>query len=283
MNRSARLAARRIAGSAGVVLASSLVFGALVWWAPGSPRSDGETFFGWMAAFWRGVVFFDLGRSFRGIPIEELVLRGAATSLPIVFAALLLSLSLSLVVGLLLAERLQPVSRWLRIAVHTGSLLPVFLLGYLALIVFAVRPDGPGLALAAVLVLALGDGMLSDVLLRVDGELATLRERDFVQSAKLRGVPLFWHLLPHLALPLAQAAASKMAFLLGGIVVLEKVLGIQGIGWIGYRAAQQGDFLLLLAITVFVTALVAFGYFLLDMLRLVVDPRFRRGSAGEPV
>jgi len=281
MNRSARLAARRIAGSAGVVLASSLVFGAMVWWAPGSPRSSGESFFEWIAAFWRGVVTFDLGPSFRGIAIEELVLRGAATSLPIVFAALVLSLSVSLVVGFVLAERLRPVGRGLRLMVHAASLLPVFLLGYLALVVFAVRPDGPGLAFAAVLVLALGDGMLSDVLLRVDGEIATLRERDFVQSARLRGVPLFRHLLPHLALPLAQTAASKMAFLLGGIVVLEKVLGIQGIGWIGYRAAQEGDFQLLLAITVSVTALVALGHFLLDMLRLLVDPRFRRGVAGE--
>jgi len=281
MNSPARLVARRVAGFASVVIGSSLVFGAMVWCAPGWPRPEGEeTYLSWMLGFWRGALTLDLGPSFRGIAIEELVLRGAANSLPIVFGALGLSLGSALIASFLLSGRLQAMGRIFRIAVHAGSLLPVFLLGYLALIVFAVPPDGWIPVCAAVLILALGDGMMSDVLLQVDAELSALRERDFVHSATLRGIPMFRHMLPHLALPLAQAAASKMAFLLGGIVVLEKVLGIQGIGWIGYRAAQAGDFRLLLAITVFITGLVALGYLLLDMLRFVIDPRFGRAHGG---
>jgi len=281
MISAARLVARRVAGFVGVVLTSSLVFGALVWWAPGSARGQGQDFFSWMLSFWRGALCLELGASFRGTPIEELVLRGSITSLPVVFGALLLSLLVSLLLAFVLPVRLQSMGRVVRIAVHGASLLPVFLLGYLGLIVFAVPPEGWIPALAAIGILALGDGMLSDTLLQVDAEVESLRERDFVQSAKLRGVPMFRYLLPHLALPLAQTAANKMAFLLGGIVVIEKVLGIQGIGWIGYRAAKEGDFLLLLTITVFITALVALGYLLLDGLRFLVDPRVRRGHSGQ--
>jgi peptide/nickel transport system permease protein len=198
-------------------------------------------------------------------------------SLPLVLGALALSLTGALIVAFALRDRRGRTGRLLRTGIHAMSLLPVFLLGYIALIVFAVPPDGWLPALSAVVILAVGDGMFSDVVLRVEAELQALRTREFVHSAALRGVPMFRNLLPHLALPLVEAAASRMAFLLGGIVVLEKVLGIPGIGWIGYRAAQEGDFMLLLTITVFITALVAVGYFLLDIVRLAVDPRVRRG------
>ena len=93
-----------------------------------------------MLEFWRRVFSLDLGPSFRGIAIEELVLRGAATSLPVVFCALVLSLGVSLLLAFLLSGRFAAPGRLVRMAVHAGSLLPVFLLGYLALIVFAVPP-----------------------------------------------------------------------------------------------------------------------------------------------
>jgi ABC-type dipeptide/oligopeptide/nickel transport system permease component len=152
----------------------------------------------------------------------------------------------------------------------------VFLLGYLALVLFAVPPEGAGQAAAAVAILALGDGMLSDVVLGLDAELARLRGRDFVQSARLRGTALWHHYVPHLALPVAQIAASRMAWLIGGVLVLEMVLGIQGIGLIGYKAADAADFPLLVAITVFVTAIVAGSALLVDVLRVLVDPRVRK-------
>jgi len=269
-----------VSGFFGVVFGSSLVFGFLVWWAPGSPREEGGHFLAWIVSFWRSLLGGELGPSFRGIGIEDLVVRGAGISLPLVFGALALSLTGALVVASTLGGRSGRISRVVRTGMHAMSLLPVFLLGYIALIVFAVPPDGWLPALSAVVILAVGDGMFSDVVLRVEAELQALRSREFMHSATLRGIPMFRNLLPHLALPLVEAAASRMAFLLGGIVVLEKVLGIPGIGWIGYRAAQEGDFILLLTITVLITGLVAVGYFLLDMVRLVVDPRVRRGSMG---
>jgi peptide/nickel transport system permease protein len=258
-----------------------VAFGFLIWWAPGSARQDGGHFFDWIISFWVRLLRADLGPSFRGIGIEELVLEGAAISLPLVFCALLLSLTGALAVSFLLHDRRPATGRVLRTITHALSLTPVFLLGYIALIVFGIPPDGWLPMLASVVILALGDGMFSDVVLRVEVELTTLRSRDFVHSAALRGVPMFQKLLPHLALPLVEAAASRMAFLLGGIVVLEKVLGIPGLGWIGYRAAQEGDFILLLTITVFITALVAVGYLCLEMLRLSIDPRLRRRQIVE--
>jgi len=67
-----------------------------------------------------------------------------------------------------------------------------------------------------------------------------------------------------------------MAFLVGGVLILEMVLGIQGIGLMGYNAAIKPDFQLLIAITVFATALVAAAHLGVDVLRTLVDPRARK-------
>ncbi len=269
---------RRAAALLGVVFASSAVFGALLWFTPGSSsiHAQADTFVGWLFGFWHGVLTWDLGPSYRGIPVTELVARGAARTLPIVLAALALSLGMGLALALVLGDRLRRLGRAARVAVHACSLVPVFLLGYLALVVFAVPPEGPAQTLAAIVVLAIGDGMLTDVVLALDAEVTALRDRDFVHSVRLRGGPVALRLVPHIALPMAQLAAGKTTFLIGGVLILEKVLGIQGIGLMGYQAAVKPDFVLLIAITVAATAFVAAVHLGVDVLRVVVDPRARK-------
>ncbi len=274
-----RLAGSRLATFAAVVFASSVVFGALLWFTPGSPaRShDGpESFAGWVATFWKGALTADMGRSYRGYAVDDMVLRGAGRTLPLIVAAVLLAVLLS--AGLVLLRNLGRgrAGRWMFAAVGAASPTPVFLLAYLALVLLAVPPEGPRLWAAAIGVLALGDGMLGEMSRGLEAEVRGLLDRDFVHSARLRGFPVWRRLVPHLVLPTAQLVADRGAYLVGGILVLEMVLGIQGLGLIGYRAAQHADFPLLIAITVFVTAVVAGMQLGVDLLRLGVDPRVRK-------
>jgi len=269
--------ARRATGLAAVVGVSSALLGALLLFAPGSPVAE-QGLAAWLGGFWRGVFAGDLGPSYRGIPVLDLVGRGAATTLPIVGFALLLSLTGALGIVLGLGDRVAALSRPLRLGLHGLSLVPVFLLGYVALVVFGVPPDGPRRWWAAVFILAVGDGTLSDVILGLDAERRRLVEQDFVHSMRLRGLPLVRRLAPHLALPLAQLLAARLVFLLSGVLVLEMVLGIQGLGLMGYRAAVKADFTLLVAIAVGLTGLVAAVQLGVDALRVAVDPRVRKDS-----
>ena len=274
-----RLLARRAAAFALVVLTSSVVFGALLWSAPGaSDRIAQDSLLGWIGAFWVGVFTGDLGTSYRGLPVDEMLWRGALRSLPLIGAALVASLGSGLALALAFGQRIGRLGRLLRGALHAVSLCPVFLLGYLALVLVGIPPEGPRQTFFAVLILAVGDGMLSDVLLGIETELTRLRESDFIQSARLRGAPLLPHYAPHLALPLARLGAARLAWLVGGVLVLEMVFGIQGIGLIGYKAAAASppDVSLLVAITVFVTALVAGAGLGVDLLRALIDPRVRK-------
>ncbi len=73
---------RAAGGFCAVVLASSAVFGGLLAAAPGAVGME-DGYVTWLLRFWGGVLTGDLGASYRGIPIVDLVLRGASRSLPI--------------------------------------------------------------------------------------------------------------------------------------------------------------------------------------------------------
>jgi peptide/nickel transport system permease protein len=266
------VALRRAAASLAVVFASSLVFGALCWMAPGGPRSGGRGYVEFIGGFWWGALRGDLGASFRGQPIVGLVWTGLGNSLPLVLGALGLSATLALALGWLTSGPRGAGREPLLAIVELVSWSPVFLLGYLAVVLLAVPPDGPARTLAAICILAVGDGTLADLSLALRGELLRLRRADFVQFQRLRGIPL-WRSLPrHLLLPLSRLLAARMSWLLGGVLVLENVLGIQGVGLLGYRAAQHGDFMLLLGIAVLAAAIVETARLAAD-LAARLDPR----------
>ena len=251
----------------------------MLWFAPGSPArsADGtQSFPAWVAGFWRGALSGEMGRSYRGYPVDEMVLRGAGRTLPLIAAAVSVAFLGSVALVLLRRRGPRRLGTWLAASASALSPTPVFLLAYLALVLFAVPPEGPGLWFAAVLVLAFGDGMLGDMSRGLEAEVRMLLDRDFVHSARLRGLPVWRRLVRHLLLPVAQLVADRGAYLVGGVLVLEMVFGIQGLGLIGYRAAQYADFPLLVAITVFVTALVAGLQLSVELLRIGVDPRVRK-------
>ncbi len=257
--------ARRVLGGAAVLAVSS---GLLALALQGIPGGSGQAPGAWWLQFWRGVLAGDLGPSYRGLPVLDLVSRGARTTLPMLGVALLGSL---LAAGALAALPGR-LGRGARALAGGLSLIPGFLLAYLLLVLMGVPPHGPARFVAGAFVLGLADGTLAELTGVLRRHLDALADRGFVHSARIRGLPMLLQIAPHLALPVAQAVASRASFLLGGVLVLE----IQGLGLIGYHAAVEPDLTLLVAIAVLITACVAAVQLAVDGLRVLVDPRVRK-------
>jgi oligopeptide transport system permease protein len=268
------LVVRDLLAWAGTVLGTSLAFGGLLWVTPGGPGSEGGPFLTWWLGLWAGALRGDLGLSYRGQPVAELILRGLGETLPNLALALVLSLGLA-AVAVVVRWRFRTLARAFGSALRALSLFPVFLLAYLALVVFAVPPEGPWLRVAAILVLALGDGLLADLASSLQAEYAAVQGRDFVDAARLRGEAVLPIVLRHLALPVAELLSGRLGFLLGGVLVLEMALGIQGLGLMGYRAARHGDFSLLLWVVVVSAGVVGGAGLTTGALRRAIDPRAR--------
>lgn len=281
-----RWLAGRAATAALVVVGASVLFGAVLWISPGSPRGeDGGpgSLVGWIAGFWSGVLRGDLGASHRGLPVVTLVVNGAARTLPVVGAALGLSIATALALGWAFLAVPWPRARAaVRVLVQAASLLPVFLLAYAASAWGADFELRPGATYgAAVLVLGLGNGTLAELMLHLEGEAAALSDRDWMHAVRSRGASAALHAAPAIALPALGLAVGRASSLLGGALVAEWVLSIPGWGYYGYAAARNEDLPLLVAIAVAATAAVAGLQLAADALRLAIDPRLR-GMAMSP-
>ena len=75
--------------------------------------------------------------------------------------------------------------------------------------------------------------------------------------------------------PYITGSANLLAGLFGGSLVLEIIFAYPGIGRLMYEAVMQEDINLVLANTMFISALVLIGMIISDILLAVVDPRIR--------
>ena len=75
--------------------------------------------------------------------------------------------------------------------------------------------------------------------------------------------------------PYITGSANLLAGLFGGSLVLEIIFAYPGIGRLMYEAVMQEDINLVLANTMFISALVLIGMIISDILLALVDPRIR--------
>ncbi|MDP2311865.1 MAG: ABC transporter permease [Pseudomonadota bacterium] len=239
----------------------------------------------------------DLGTSLTwrpGASVAELVADTGARSLLLLAPALLLGVALAVALG---AWSARGGTRLLRL-VQAVSVVPAFLAAYVlvmginaatwALIErgaiarpdwFAL-PDTPSAVRTALAigVLAVASGGLTEMHAACDAELRRLRAAPFVDAARARGAPTWPVILHNLVPPLADIAASRAAWLLGSLVVVEKLLLYSGAGAALWQACRLRDYPVAIGITLVAAIVVAGTRLVADLVRLAVDPRLR--SAG---
>jgi peptide/nickel transport system permease protein len=104
-----------------------------------------------------------------------------------------------------------------------------------------------------------------------------VRNEEYIDFAKAKGVSdrlLVWkHILRNALVPLVPIITSEAFLLIGGSVLVETVFGINGIGFLFFQAAIQGD-LPLVGTLMYVFILLIVGINLVqDLLYTVIDPR----------
>ena len=114
--------------------------------------------------------------------------------------------------------------------------------------------------------------MLRDNLIEVLGS-------EYVRMAELKGLPrravLLRHALPNALVPTLNVTALNLAYLIGGVVVVEKVFGYPGFGSLLVDSLQLRDVPLIEA-TVLIAAAVYVGANLLaDIGAVLLNPRLR--------
>ena len=245
-------------------------------------KLPGPTFTEWFSVgFWGGLFHWDVGQTYSGDDVLEVVVEGARHTLPIVFGTLAVSVFLALSLTAFLTWLPFPALRGaIRTVVLVFSITPVFILAYVLQSrgVLNIGTVTPAILAACVAALCIGDSNLGEMLMQFENEYRTLRNRDYIHAARLRGASEFKHMLPGLLLPISSVSAAKVAFLLGAVVIVEFLWGVPGLGDASLLAAEKGDALLLITLTLLITGVVALVALVRDIIEILIDPRTRRSS-----
>jgi peptide/nickel transport system permease protein len=93
-------------------------------------------------------------------------------------------------------------------------------------------------------------------------------------------VVIWRHVLRNALLPTISVIATQIAYLIGGLVVIETLFHFQGIGGLIFTAASKKDFPVLQSGVLTVGAIFTVTTLVADLLYAVLNPRIRVGGAG---
>ncbi|GAB2776872.1 ABC transporter permease [Amycolatopsis magusensis] len=101
----------------------------------------------------------------------------------------------------------------------------------------------------------------------------------YLRTARVKGLPerqvMLKHVLPNALMPLITQLGSNFAMLVGGIVIIESIFVVPGLGHLLMGAVSTRDFPLIQGVTLFVAVLFVLVNLLVDLSYALLDPKVR--------
>jgi peptide/nickel transport system permease protein len=244
----------------------------------------------------KGIVTFNFGNSAATQqPVTQLLSDRVANSAFLVFIASIIAIPLSIVLGVWMAMKRD------RSADHVTSTvtlvlaaLPEFVIGIGLILVFAtglfhlfpaVSLLAPGqkawsapnavVLPAATLVLA----VVPYISRIMRGSMVEVLESEYVTMARLKGLPerqVIWrHAVPNAIVPAIQVTALELAWMAGGVVVVEFVFQYPGIGAALVDAVGNRDMPVVQTVTMLAAGIYVALNLAADLATILVTPRLR--------
>jgi peptide/nickel transport system permease protein len=111
------------------------------------------------------------------------------------------------------------------------------------------------------------------------GSMIEVLESDYVTMARLKGLPnrtVIWrHAVPNAIVPAIQVSALQLAYLAGGVVLVEYVFAFPGIGSALVDGVGNRDIPVVQALVIIIAAVYVVVNLIADLLTIVVTPRLR--------
>ena len=249
----------------------------------------------WLSGVLRG----DLGYSFYlNKPVLELIAQRVEPTLSLAFGTIVLAIVVAVPLGTLAAWRMGGwLDRLLSGFAVLGFSVPVFVVGYLLIYVFAIHlqwlpvqgyqrlfgtaSQGVG-AWAAQLVLpwlTLATIYIALIARVTRASVSEALTEDFIRTARAKGLTeravLLRHALANAAVPIVTVIGIGVALLIGGVVVTETVYAIPGLGSLTVDAVLNRDFPVIQGVVLFFSVLYVLINLLVDLSYLLLDPRIR--------
>jgi peptide/nickel transport system permease protein len=243
-----------------------------------------------------GILTGDLGTSAATQqPVAELISTQIWNTVFLVVVAALIAIPVSLGLGVLAAVRRdRPVDHFVSTAALVAASLPEFVVSIILILLFAtavlqvlpaVSMLGPGQAAwevpqSVILPAAALVVMVSPYIIRMmRGSMVEVLESEYVTMARLKGLSeraVIWrHAFPNAIAPAIQVTALQLAWMTGGVVVIEFVFRYPGIGQALVEAVSNRDLPVVQAVTLLAGAVYVGLNLLADVVTILITPKLR--------
>jgi peptide/nickel transport system permease protein len=250
-----------------------------------------KQFLDWISTLLQG----DLGRSiFWGNRVTTLIGQRAEPTLSLAFTTLIVAVFLAIGMGVLAAARVGTwVDRCVMAFAVFGFSVPVFVVGYLLIFLFAIdlkwlpvqgysplaNGVGPWLRNLVLPSIALGAAYVALIARITRTTMLDVLAEDYMRTARAKGVArtpmLLKHALKNAAVPVATVVGNGVALLIGGVVITETVFNIPGIGRLVVDAIAKRDYPIIQGVIMVFSGVYVLVNLLVDLSYTLFDPRIR--------
>lgn len=248
-------------------------------------------FVAWVGQILRG----DLGTSiFSHLPVTRLIRQRVEPTVVLSVTTLVIAVVLAVPIGVLAAWRARSwVDRLVMALAVCGLSIPVFVLGYLLIYLFAIQlgwlpvqgyvslTEGVWPCLRSILLpsLALGSIYMALIARITRASLLEVLEEDYVRTAHAKGLPaltvVVGHALRNASIPIVTIIGVGLTLLIGGVVITESVFAIPGIGRLTVDAILRRDYPIIQAVILLSSGVYVMVNLIIDLVYTVLDPRIR--------
>ncbi len=249
--------------------------------------------------FLTGLLSGNLGKSyFLQEPVTTVIKQDLPPTISVVIGGVLLWLIAGLSVGILSATRARSFfDRFATVGVLTGISAPTFVVGELLIIFVFVQLNDHGIGfiqtgyapISSDFSGWLGRMILPWVTLAVvqaavytrlsRGSLLDTMGEDYIRTARSKGISerrvLYKHAVRSALTPVVSQLGIDIGALLGGVLVVEQVFGLQGLGQETVLSITQGDQPVVIGFVILASLFVVVANLIVDMSYALLDPRVR--------
>jgi peptide/nickel transport system permease protein len=236
------------------------------------------------------------------IPVSTQLEQRLPITLELAVLSLLFAIVIGVPAGVATAVRPGRLTDWVASAVALGGLsLPHFWFGILAILIFAVHlhvlPSGGFTPLAGGLggnlehmvmpAIVLGTGLAAVIMRQTRAAMIEVLGTDYVRTARAKGMrewQVIWiHALRNSLITVVTVVGLQLGGLIAGIVTVEQVFNIPGIGQLTLDSVYQRDYPTLQGAVLLTAAAYIIVNLLTDVCYTLINPRLRvtvpRGAA----
>jgi peptide/nickel transport system permease protein len=237
----------------------------------------------------------DLGTSiFSNLPVTTLVAQRLEPTIVLAVSTLVVAILFAVPMGVLAAWKART---WIDRVVMgfsvLGFALPVFLIGYVLIYIFAIelrwlpvqgyRPLASGIDQTARSIVlpafALGMVYMALIARMTRASMMEVLSEDYIRTAHAKGVAttvvLLRHALKNAAVPIVTVIGIGFTLLISGVVITETVFNIPGLGRLTVDAILKRDYPIIQGLIILFAGVKVLVNLLIDISYVFFDPRIR--------